>query len=235
MSKHASSTASGFFSQEMAENYDRRNSGLKPISDCLHFLMRLVLDDLPRQSRILCIGVGTGAEILSLAVEHPEWSFVGVDPAPEMIGVARRRLNQAGLLDRCELVEGYVEDISDRDFDAAVSLLVAHFVPIGNRSSFYRAIHDRLRPDGHFVSAEISSDLDGPEFADMLQDWKKVQALMGATDEALASLEETLRNVLSVVPPAGTYTMWQEAGFSQPTPFFQAFMVKGWHARRPSH
>ena len=98
MSQNTPSSAAGFFNQEMADAYDRRNAGLRPISDCLHFLMRLVLASLPGQARVLCVGVGTGAEIFSLAAERPGWSFVGVDPSSEMLDVARHRLNEAGQL-----------------------------------------------------------------------------------------------------------------------------------------
>jgi len=177
----------------MADAYDRRNSALAPISDSLHFLMRLVLADRPADARVLCVGVGTGAEILSLAKAYPGWSFVGIDPSEEMLSVARRRLEQAGVLDRCELVQGYAEDAPGGGFDAAVSLLVAHFIKREDRGLFYAAIHERLKPGGRFVSAEISGDLDAPEFPEMLEDWKRVQALMGATSESLAKRQHDAR------------------------------------------
>ncbi len=219
-----------FFNQEMADAYDRRNSALAPISDSLHFLMRLVLADRPADARVLCVGVGTGAEILSLAKAYPGWSFVGIDPSEEMLSVARRRLEQAGVLDRCELVQGYAEDAPGGGFDAAVSLLVAHFIKREDRGLFYAAIHERLKPGGRFVSAEISGDLDAPEFPEMLEDWKRVQALMGATSESLAKLGGMMRDVLAVLTPAETEAMWKAGGFRTPVPFFQAFMIRGWHA-----
>ena len=51
----------------------------------MHFLIGLVLKELPTDARILCVGVGTGAEIFSLAEEYPEWTFVGVDPSADML------------------------------------------------------------------------------------------------------------------------------------------------------
>jgi tRNA (cmo5U34)-methyltransferase len=227
-----SRTAAELFDEDMAAAYDRRNSGLKPISDCLHFLMDLTLADLPSPARVLCIGVGTGAEIFALAEKHPGWSFVGVDPSAAMLEAGRRRLEAAGLLDRCRLIQGYVEDVADCEFDAAVALLVAHFIKLPERPAFYRAVCQRLRPGGRFLSAEIAGDLDGPEFPAMLQDWKQVQARMGATEASLASLPDLLRNVLGVVPPVQTERLWREAGFAPPAPFFQAFMIRGWHARK---
>ncbi|MFN3515280.1 MAG: class I SAM-dependent methyltransferase [Phenylobacterium sp.] len=220
------------FNQDVADAYDRRNSALAPISDGLHFLLRLVLEDLPVDARVLSVGVGTGAEILSLAAAFPGWSFVGVDPSPEMLAVGRRRLEQAGVLQRCELLQGYAGDAPREEFDAAVSLLVAHFIPREDRPAFYAAIHDRLKPRGCFVSAEISGDLAAPDFPEMLQDWRRIQRLMGATPESLAKLEAMMREVLGVLTPAETESLWKAAGFRAPIPFFQAFMIRGWHAAR---
>ena len=66
----------------------------------------------------------------------------------------------------------------------------------------------------------------------MLADWKQVQTLMGATPESLATLQNALRDVLGVLPVLETEALWREAGFALPVPFFQAFMIRGWHARK---
>lgn len=232
MKQLRTATPPNFFSQEIADAYDRRNSALAPISDSLHFLLRLVLADLPADARVLCVGVGTGAEILSLAKIYPGWSFVGVDPSDEMLAVGRHRLEQAGVLDRCELLRGYAQDVPHGGFDAAVSLLVAHFIKREDRRAFYSAIHDRLKPGGCLASAEISGDLDAPEFPEMLKDWQRIQVLMGATPESLAKLGDMMRDVLGVLTPAETEALWEAAGFPKPVPFFQAFMIRGWHAAR---
>ena len=235
MTKKTASLPSNFFTQQMAEGYDKRNSGLRPISDCLHFLMHLALNRVPEQARILCVGVGTGAEVLSLAQLRPGWQFVGVDPSTEMLEVAKARLADAGVIGRCKLVHGYVDDVAEDEFDAVLSLLVAHFIERKARPAFYRAIYDRLKHGAAFVSAEISADFDAPEFPSMLEDWKQVQRQMGATEESLAKLETMLREVLGVVSPQDTSALWEEAGLSLPIPFFQAFMIHGWHAVRPAN
>lgn len=65
------SSPPSFFGRDVADAYDARNNALAPISNNLHFLLRLVLADLPVDARVLCVGVGTGAEILSLASAFP--------------------------------------------------------------------------------------------------------------------------------------------------------------------
>lgn len=221
-----------FFDREMASRYDARNRGLAPISDSLHFLTRLVLADLPPRARILCVGVGTGAEILSLAEAREGWSFVGVDPSAEMLEVGRDRLARAGVLDRCELIRGDIRQAPEAEFDAVLSLLVAHFIPRGERPGFYGAIHDRLKPGGLYVTAEIAADLDAAEFPELLRTWEQVQTLMGATPDSLRRLPETLRETLHVLPAAETSRLMVAAGFALPVPFFQAFLIRGVFARK---
>ncbi|MGI9377415.1 MAG: class I SAM-dependent methyltransferase [Tsuneonella suprasediminis] len=223
-----------FFNQEMADAYDRRNSALQPISGCLHFLTNLVLAPVPGNASVLCVGVGTGAEIFALASNNPDWRFVGVDPAAEMLEVCRHRLGEAGLLGRCQLVHGTVEDIVDTHFDAAVSLFVAHFIKLDQRAAFYRAIHQRLKPRGLFVSAEISVDLEDPLLAATVEDWARIQSLMGQDEKPVEALIAMFRDPLGVVSPDTTEALWRDAGFADPVPFFHAFAIRGWHAQRPS-
>ena len=66
----------------------------------------------------------------------------------------------------------------------------------------------------------------------MLEDWKQVQTLMGATPQSLAKLADGMRDVLGVIPPSETEALWRDAGFSLPVSFFQAFMIRGWHAKK---
>lgn len=224
------SSPAQFFDQAMAEAYDARNSRLVPISESMHFLIRLVLADLPEDARVLCVGIGTGADILALAQVRPGWTFVGVDPSAEMLEVCRGKLAAAGVADRCELLCGTVGDVSGgAGFDAVLSVLVAHFV--ADRDGFYRDIRARLKPGGFFVSTEISCDLDAVSFPALLRTWEQVQVLMGAGPDSLSALPDTLRNTLAILPPEATEARLKAAGFGMPVAFFQAFLIRGWFAR----
>lgn len=205
---------------------------MRPISDCLHFLLGMVLSRLPENARILCVGVGTGSEILALAKDRPGWHFTGVDPSAEMLAVARRRLGEAGIAARCRLVEGYVDDVEDEGFDAVVSLFVAHFVAREDRPNFYRNICDRLADKGMFASAEISGDLGRNDYEAKLHDWTQVQSRMAGAGKSVDEIDGVLRRALTVLGPEQPETMWQEAGFDPPVSFYQAFMIRGWYATK---
>ncbi len=222
-----------FFTEDISAAYDKRNSALEPISANMHFLIRLLLQGLPQNARILCVGVGTGVEILSLANAYPEWSFVGVDPAAPMLDVCHQRLIQAGVRERCELIHGYVQDVpSGAHFDAVLSILVGHFVPRDERLEFYTCMQDRLKPQGFFINTELSFDLETTAFPNMLEGWSQVQKLMGATPESLEALPRMLRDTLCVLSPADVENLIRDAGIQVPVRFLQSFMIHGWYGKK---
>ena len=51
--------------------YDKQWEKLAPIRDALHFLLASVFTELPADARVLCVGVGTGAELAHLAGKFP--------------------------------------------------------------------------------------------------------------------------------------------------------------------
>lgn len=213
-----------------AETYDERNRKLSDLSCAMHFLIKLVLQGVPTRARVLCVGVGTGADILSLAVDHPHWEFVGVDPSSAMLAVCRKRLGEAGILNRCTLIEGYVQEVPrDTPFDAVVSILVAHFIARENRLAFYRSLWERVSPGGLMVCTDLSFDLSSPEFSFMLKNWESVQSLLGASEESLRNLPTILRDSLSIISPEETAALLTVAGVRTPVHFFQAFLMSGWY------
>lgn len=232
MTKHS---APGFFNKDASLAYDERNRQLAPIADCMHFLIRLVLREFPARAHVLCVGVGTGAEILSLSKAFPEWTFVGVDPSTPMLDVCRERLAAAGVSDRCELIHGYVHDVPPGEkFDVTLSILVAHFVQREDRLGFYKAMYDRLRPNGYLINTEISCDVNAEEFPSMLKNWEGVQSMMGATTESLANLPRQLKEMLPIISPKETENLLKQSGIHLPVRFFQAFMICGWYGKKRS-
>lgn len=214
--------------------YDEKNKKLAPISKNLHFLTELVLKELPTDARILCVGVGTGAEILSLARAYPGWTFDGIDPAASMLDDCRKRLDEEGLLSRCELFHGYLSEFnSSEEYDAVVCLLVMHFVrDLEVRTNMFQEMASHLKPKGTLVNAEISYDLNDSRFPDILEKWKQVQFLLGATPESLSQLHAMLREGLLLLPPEQTASLIQKSGFSEAILFFQSFLLHAWYAQK---
>jgi tRNA (cmo5U34)-methyltransferase len=215
---------------DAAKQYDERNRQLAPIMNNLHFLIRLILKNIPDRARVLCVGVGTGTEILSLSETFTEWRFVGVDPSIGMINVCREKLKIAGILDRCELINGSVNDVPEGEkFDSVLSILVGHFVKLEDRLHFYTAMCDRLNQNGFLINTEISYDLNSQHFPLMLKNWEAIQSLMGATPESLENLSTQLREMLTVMSPSEIEIFLNQSGIHVPVRFYQAFMIHGWY------
>src|SRR5581483_7754666 len=86
---------------KQASSYDQQWSKMAPINGASHLLTSTVLSELPAQAHILCVGAGTGAEILYLAQKFPQWHFTAVEPSTAMLDVFRRRAEEHGISSRC--------------------------------------------------------------------------------------------------------------------------------------
>src|SRR5690606_26862816 len=128
------------------------------IKDALHLAAQVSFLDLPYDSRILCVGAGTGAEVLALAEKNPGWRFTALDPSEAMLEVCRDKLSRKGLLDRCDFHHGYIESLPpERRYHAATSILVSQFLTErAERVAFFRQIARHLTDGGHLLTADLA-------------------------------------------------------------------------------
>ncbi|MBI5136401.1 MAG: class I SAM-dependent methyltransferase [Nitrospirae bacterium] len=76
-----------------------------------------------------------------------------VEASPQMIAVARRRLESAGLTHLWDLREGNAFDLSGlgREFDLVYTFRFIRHFQEPERARFYEQVHRRLRPGGLFL------------------------------------------------------------------------------------
>lgn len=103
--------------------------------------------------RLLDVGCGTGALLHRLSTTHPHAQLSGVDPVPEMLAIARRRLSPS-----IELREGWAEHLpfAAEQFDVVVSCNMFHYIhqPIAALHEMTRV----LRPGGQLVITDWCDD-----------------------------------------------------------------------------
>ncbi|KFG97974.1 hypothetical protein GQ56_0106735 [Burkholderia paludis] len=131
-----------------ATSYDQRIPTLVPGYALAQDVVRaIMLDLLPTDASILICGAGTGAELLRLGQAASRWRFTAVDPSAAMLGVARTKVQHTALANHVAWHPCRLEDAPPGQHDAAVSLLVGHFIPDdGARLDYLRAMAMRMKP-----------------------------------------------------------------------------------------
>jgi cyclopropane-fatty-acyl-phospholipid synthase len=98
-------------------------------------------------SRVLEIGCGWGA-VAECAARDFGAHLTGVTLSSEQLNWGRARLQSAGLSDRADLRFQDYRDIPDAPFDAVVSIEMFEAVGREYWGSYFKTVHDRLRPGG---------------------------------------------------------------------------------------
>ena len=197
-----------------------------PGFDGLHRMMSLLLAErVPADGRILVLGAGGGLEIKSLSDAHPGWSFDGVDPSADMLGIAESTVKPHRA--RVRLHEGYINAAPEGPFDGATCLLTLHFVPRDQRLETLRQVHRRLRPGAPFVLAHISFAQTEPERSQ----WIARHVTYGGVDPAQAeSAKRAIATRLTILSPEEDEAMLREAGFGGVSLFYADLSFRGWVA-----
>lgn len=219
---------------QQAAGYDERWAKTAPIRDALHFLMRAVFARLPADARVLCVGAGTGDEIVELAKHFPGWRFVAVEPSGVMIDLCRRKAEAGGFADRCEFHEGFLDSLpATQPFDAVTCVLVSQFILDRDaRIGFFRGIAERLRPGGLLASADLAADVASPEYEALLRVWLDMMLSAGVPAAGLEQMRQAYARDVAILPPAQVASLIRAAGFDTPVLFHQAGLIHAWFSTR---
>ncbi|RXK53680.1 class I SAM-dependent methyltransferase [Oleiharenicola lentus] len=223
------------FDAQHAANYDDRWAPLAPLRDSLHLQMRFILQELPAAARVLCVGVGTGAELLALARFFPGWRFTAVEPAAPMLEVCCRKAAEAGIAERCVFHAGYLHELPPTEpFDAATTILVSQFITDRpGRTDFFRAIARRLRPDGLLLTADLTTAPAG-QHESLLGVWSQMMRHIGAGEAQIEAMLASYGREVALLPAAEMEELLTEAGFVRPVRFSQSLLMQAWFARLAS-
>jgi tRNA (cmo5U34)-methyltransferase len=214
-----------------AADYAERARWFIPGYDASHALAAVLLRDrMGDEGRILVVGAGGGVELSLLARECAGWKFVGVDPSPDMLAVAKRQVEEARAASRVMLVEGYIDDVQDRGFDAATAFLALHFVPDdGRRLRTLEAIHARLNPGAPFLMIDGCLDKSSPQFGDDMRIYAAFARRAGAPADLVEAAVKAQDSVFPL-PPVREEALLAQAGFRGARVFYAGMWVMGWIA-----
>jgi SAM-dependent methyltransferase len=136
---------------DYAQTYDQTFSPFKDYSREALFLRDVMRRWRPQARSVLDIACGTGTHLLELA--RMGFDAVGLDLAPDILEVARRKAASQGL--RAQFVPGDMRNFRlNRKFDAAVNMFYSFQNVLDTEEEqidCLQAIHDTLAPAGILI------------------------------------------------------------------------------------
>jgi tRNA (cmo5U34)-methyltransferase len=226
------------FTENVAAQYDQKFIKLAPMREVLQLSIRILFSDLPANARILCVGVGTGLELVDLAKEYPRFRFTALEPSAPMLDICRQRVQEQGIEDRCTFHEGYIDSLPQAEpFDAATCLLVSHFITnLEERQHFFEDIASHLRSGAYFVNADLVADLEKSEGQQLVDLWMQVQAYSqgepGVESEEAKNRRANFLKFVALLSPPRMEEMLQASGFESPLHIVQTMLIHAWFSRR---
>jgi tRNA (cmo5U34)-methyltransferase len=222
------------FDQKTAASYDEKTALWAPGRDALFSLIHLIFAELPANARILCVGVGTGTEMIALAQAFSNWQFTAVEPASAMLDICRQKAEENGIVSRCTFHEDYLESLpASGPFDAATCLLVSQFIrQAEERSRFFGQIAQRLRPDGILINSDLVLGTSPPVHERLFEVWLRMLGGSGWSEKDIEKMRAAWRLHITALTPPEIEAIIAAGGFDTPVLFFQTLFIHAWFAKR---
>jgi ubiquinone/menaquinone biosynthesis C-methylase UbiE len=124
--------------------------------------------------RVLVLDLGCGTGVVTLAAAERGFRVVGVDHSPEMIEIARRKVDAAGLAERVELEAGEADRLrfGDGEFDGVLCQGLLHHLP--ELGSCLDEVDRVLKPGGFLYISEPTRDATPLKRA-LLRTWRAMR------------------------------------------------------------
>jgi tRNA (cmo5U34)-methyltransferase len=186
----------------------------------LELIVSLLLRRIKQGMRIVDLGSSTGALLIELAGRcEVEAEFIGVDNAPAMVELARKKAQAL------EVPVSFVcADLMRYDFggsDIIIANYTLQFIRPLIRNSVVAKIYQSLKDEGLFICSEkvlMESKWLNKQIIDIYYDYKKGQ---GYSETEIMRKREALENVLIPYTIEENSTMMKTCGFKTIDTIFQ--------------
>ncbi|WP_168378919.1 class I SAM-dependent methyltransferase [Acinetobacter cumulans] len=224
--------AKDFNSPQVVESYDAHIRKLIPGYELVHQQIQAVLNCyVAEDAHVLIIGCGTGYELGYLMALNPTWSFTVTELSENMLNQTRQSVEAAGQLHRVKFVLGSHTTFEQAScFDAALSILVTHFILLSEKTNFLAKAFELLKPQGIFVSFDLMQTHSRFE-QHILPEFCKMQGLSALQ---ATKMMQRLEDDFELISQQHYQSLLREIGFDQINCFSQIFSYAAYCAFKTS-
>ena len=213
------------------DGYDQHIRKLIPGYELLHLQIQAMLKTyLPEHAHVLIVGCGTGYELSYLLKQHPTWTFTAVDPSPTMLEKAQQLLSTTHSdVARVRFVHGDTMALQESaQFDAALAILVAHFIPLEAKPFFFADILRCLKTQAILLSYDLMRSSHETELV-VLQ---KLCQSIGLSVAQSEKMLERLQQDFYLISASQMHELLTKVGFQEPRTYSQLLNYYGFFAQK---
>lgn len=219
--------AKDFNNPLVVDGYDEHIRKLIPGYELIHLQVHALLETyLNEHAHILIVGCGTGYELQYLLEQFPKWTFTAIDPAINMLEKSRNYIQKHGTLaERVSFIHADTAVLNSmvEQFDAALAILVSHFVPIENKAIFFQEIVASLKVEGICISVDLTQI----ETQQELKTLKTMALKTGLSEKQSQTMIERLKHDFHLISANQILTLYHQTGLKQSKTFTQVLNYYG--------
>lgn len=222
--------AKDFVNPQVVESYDDHIRKLIPGYELVHQQVNAMLEGYLEDKmhpHLLVVGCGTGHELRALLEKHPCWRFTAIDPSATMLEKAKAAIAHLPAQKNVRFLQGDTSVLHDgMQFDAAVAILVAHFVPYSEKASFFQHIYTTLKHKGLLLTFDLTASTDKAQ----LRALQLLCQQQGLTEVQVCKMLERLKDDFSLLDPSQSIELLSQTGFVTVERYTQLLSYQGFIA-----
>lgn len=220
--------AKDFNSQYVVDGYDEHIRKLIPGYEVVHQQIQALLKTyVDEYADVLIVGCGTGYELGHLVRLFPNWTFTATELSAAMLDKAKQHIHALNASHRVEFVLGDVDQLkTGQRYDAALSILVTHFVDYSDKPKLFKAIYSRLKPQGLFITFDLTRIKSDQE----LEILKHISQANGLTTSQSAAMIDRLEDDFYPLSEQEIFEQLKLSGFDFVERFTQILSYQGYLA-----
>jgi len=221
--------AKDFCNQQVVDGYDQHIRQLIPGYELVHQQILAILKvHLPKDAHVLIIGAGTGYELGYLLQNFPQCRFTVTELSQPMLEKAKDYVATWNKDDRVNFILGsHTEFEHIPQFDAVLSILVAHFVHFEQKLEFMHTARLSMKPNGIFLTFDLTQF----NFEQEAETLKQMCLMNGLLDKQVEAMLTRLKDDFYTLSTKETFALLSDAGFSQVHSFAQVLCYQGFIAQ----